>query len=193
VEIERLLAQLLDAEWARQSQRTAPLRITPSVRDSVDLALAASPEGIFASVPELDDGATSPQDLVNGLHGRLSASPEPWTLRALAQLGTVHSSTLPERAGPAPAAHPTLAPLEPVPAEAPGRAVALVPARVTRPHRGAWGWALVVGAAIGAVTAVPLLVLDTSIDATSVGLGILVGIVATGIGTAVGWRARRNG
>jgi hypothetical protein len=78
--VAAVLEDLLDREWAAQSDRTAALQPTPTVRELVELTLAGTPGGLFAASI---GPAGSPHELVERLREALPETLSPWTLRAL--------------------------------------------------------------------------------------------------------------
>ena len=108
--LEPLLVEALDAEWAAQSGRTRALDRSRLVRETLELAVAGTPDGIFALAPALDSEAGTPEQLVERVAAVLPATADPWTARMLRRLRPAPPPALP--AAPPLAALPAPAPPE---------------------------------------------------------------------------------
>ena len=112
--LEPLVLEALDAEWAAQSGRTRALHVSPLVRETLELAVAGTPDGIFSLPAALGAGPGTPDELLERLAGVLPATADPWTERMLPRLRPAPPSALPAApvlaALPAPAA-PELKPV----------------------------------------------------------------------------------
>jgi hypothetical protein len=89
VRVDDLLLEVLDAEWAAQSDRRRPLAPTREVREAVELAVARAPRGIVGLSGALDSEAATADALVDRVRDRLPVAADAWTLRALARLRTL--------------------------------------------------------------------------------------------------------
>lgn len=93
--LEPLLLDALDAEWVAQSGRTRALHLSRLVRETLELAVAGTPHGIFALPAVLAAGPGTPDELVERLAGVLPATADPWTERMLPRLRPAAPSGLP--------------------------------------------------------------------------------------------------
>jgi hypothetical protein len=204
--VEALLAELLDREWQAQSARTAPLGITPAVRDGVELVFAGTPQGIFAIAPALRQAAASPQELIDRVRDQLPAEVAPWTLRAMRRVSALRAPQ-PLLSAPAPPAPLALEPgrapepprlepptdspaLEPAPPIAPEPALVMrvePPAAATPERRRR---AVLTASACGALAGTPIALL--ALEVPTAALGSVVGALAAAIGGGVAARARRR-
>jgi len=189
--VEAALADLLDREWQAQSARMAPLAMTSTVRESIELVCADSPYGIFAVAGELSHPAVSPGELLERLHDRLPAAISPWTARTLRRVGSLRPT---EPLLAAPAAPPALeppalevppAPVDPAPPEVPEAPAAPEPRRPWRMPS-----AIAAAGASGALAGLPLGVPAGALHLANAPFGALVGALAAALGAGVAWRAR---
>jgi hypothetical protein len=200
-QVQAALADLLDREWQAQSARMAPLAMSSTVRESIELVCAESPYGIFAVAGELSHPAASPGELLDRLHDRLPVAISPWTARTLRRVG----SLLPAQPLLAPAAAP--AALEPPSPEALPEPSALPePHAQPEPHahpeppapeppalrrrRRRVAPALALAGASGALAGAALGALGQALALAHTPTGALAGALAGVLGGGVGWVAR---
>lgn len=201
--VQVALADLLDREWQAQSARMAPLAMTSTVRESIELVCAESPYGIFAVAGELSHPAASPGELLDRLHDRLPVAISPWTARTLRRVGSLR----PVQPLLAPAAAP--AALEPSPPEA---AALPEPSALPGPHaqpepqaqpappapeppalrrrRRRLAPALALAGASGVLAGAALGALGHALALAHTPSGALAGALAAVLGGGVGWVAR---
>ena len=198
--VQAALADLLDREWQAQSARTAPLAMTSTVRESIELVLAESPYGIFAVASELSHPAASPGELLDRLHDRLPAAVSPWTARTLRRVGSLRPV---QPLLMAPAAPATLEPAPPNEATRPeptalperdARSETRAPAP-TAPEPPALGrrrrrLAPALALAAGAVAGAGLGALGQALALAHTPSGALAGALAAALGGGVGWIVR---
>jgi hypothetical protein len=84
--LERQLLAALDAEWDAQSARSQPLAPTRFVRDVLELAMAGTPDGIFAVTDRLGAEPSTPEELLALVRGDLPGSLDPWRERVLGRM-----------------------------------------------------------------------------------------------------------
>ena len=198
--VQAALAELLDREWQAQSARMAPLAMTSTVRESIELVLAESPYGIFAVASELSHPAASPGELLDRLHDRLPAAVSPWTARTLRRVGSLRPV---QPLLMAPAAPATLEPAPPNEATRPeptalperdARSETRAPAP-TAPEPPALGrrrrrLAPALALAAGAVAGAGLGALGQALALAHTPSGALAGALAAALGGGVGWIVR---
>jgi hypothetical protein len=190
--VQAALADLLDREWQAQSARMAPLAMTSTVRESIELVLAESPFGVFAVAGELSHPAGSPGELLERLRDRLPAAISPWTARTLRRVGSLRPVQPLLMAPAAPAALEPPAPEAPAPPQPP--APPEPPARPEPPtlerRRRRLAPALALAGASGALAGAGLGALAHALALAHAPSGALAGALAATLGGALGWVAR---